>query len=148
METMQAMRFGLAAAMLAAAACAQAGVTAAEAWVRGTVPAQKSTGGFMTLTSTEDARLVAVSSPAAKRAEIHSSGMSGGVMTMQAVEAIDLPAGKPVQLKPGGFHVMLLGLAAPLKEGAVVPLTLTIEGRDRKRSTLEVQAKVRPLGAR
>lgn len=127
---------------------AHAGVTAAEAWIRGTVPAQKSTGAFMTLTSSEQARLVAVSTPIAKRAEIHLSSTASGVMQMQAVDAIDLPAGQRVELKPGGYHVMLLGLTAPLKDGDVVPLTLTVEGPDRKRSNVEVKARVRPLAAR
>ena len=127
---------------------AHAGVTAADAWIRGTVPAQKSTGAFMTLTSTGQAKLVGVSTPVAKRAEIHSSSNASGVMQMQAVEAVELPAGQRVELKPGGYHVMLLGLSAPLKEGDVVPLTLTVEGPDRKRSSVEVKARVRPLAAR
>jgi copper(I)-binding protein len=130
------------------ACLAHAGVTASEAWVRGTVPAQKSTGAFMTLTSTGPAKLVAVSTPAAKRAEIHLSSSASGVMQMKAVDAIDLPAGQRVELKPGGYHVMLLGLTAPLKEGDLVPLTLTVEGADRKRSSVEVKARVRPLAAR
>ena len=139
-------------AALAFAALASLGargeVTAREAWVRGTVPAQKSTGAFMTLTSSEDAKLVGVATPAAKRIEIHTSSMQSGVVQMQALEAIDLPAGKPVQLRPGGHHLMLLGLTGALREGERVPLVLTIEGRERKRTQVEVKAVVRPLGAR
>ena len=125
---------------------AHAEVTAKDAWVRGTVPAQKITGAFMTLTSTEDAKIVGASSPAAKKAEIHSSMMMGGVNHMHAIDAIALPAGKPVELKPGGNHVMLMDLARQVKPGDVVPIVFTIEGRDGKRTQFEVKATARPLG--
>jgi copper(I)-binding protein len=117
-----------------------------EAWVRGTVPAQKSTGAFLTLTSSEDARLMGASSGIAKATEIHHSEMRNNVMHMHAVDSIVLPAGKEVQLRPGGHHLMLMGLAAPVKEGEKVPLTLTIEDSRGKRSRVEVKADVRPLG--
>lgn len=116
-----------------------------DAWVRGTVPAQTTTGAFMTITSTADAKLLAASTPVAKAAEIHESMMHGSTAHMHEVDSIALPAGKPVSLKPGGHHVMLMGLARPLKPGDTVPLTLTIEEKG-KRSTLEVKAAVRPLG--
>ncbi len=138
------------AAYLVALACiagaAQAGVTATDAWVRGTVPAQKTTGAFVTLTSTGEAKLVAVSTPAAKSAEIHASEEKDGVMHMHAVEAIALPAGKRVELKAGSFHIMLVGLTRPLAAGDQVPLTLTIEEAGGKRTQVEVRAEVRPLG--
>jgi copper(I)-binding protein len=121
-------------------------VTATDAWVRGTVPAQKTTGAFLTLESTEDAKLISVTTPAAKSVEIHESQQMQGMMHMHAVEAVPLPAGKRVELKPGGFHVMLVDLAKPLGEGDSVPLTLTIEDKQGKRSKVEVSAPVRPLG--
>ena len=145
---MSALRLLAAGALVAAAAACQAQVTASDAWVRATVPAQKSTGAFMTLTSSAASRLVAVETPIARRAEIHASAMHDGVMHMHALNAVELPAGKTVELKPGSYHVMLLELTQPLKEGQSVPLTLTLEGPDRKRTTLEVKAQVRPLGAR
>jgi copper(I)-binding protein len=123
-----------------------AAVTATDAWVRGTVPAQKTTGAFLTLESSEDAKLVSVSTPAAKTAEIHESQQMQGMMHMHAVDEVQLPAGKRVELKPGGFHVMLVDLAKPLGEGDSVPLTLTIEDKHGKRSKIEVSAPVRPLG--
>jgi hypothetical protein len=123
----------------------QAEVTVKDAWVRGTVPAQTATGAFMTLTSTTEAKLVGAASPAAKMVEIHESMTMGGTAHMHEVESVALPAGKPVQLKPGGHHVMLMGLAKPLKAGDTVPLTLTIEEKG-KRSQVEVRAQVRPLG--
>ena len=131
---------------LLACTAAMADVSATNAWVRGTVPAQTSTGAFLTLTSSEDAKLVGVATPIAKTAEIHKSESHGGMMHMEPVDAVALPAGKPVALQPGGYHVMLLGLKAPVKAGAHVPLALTIEDAKGKRSTLRVEAAVKPLG--
>jgi periplasmic copper chaperone A len=125
---------------------AQAAVTATDAWVRGTVPAQKTTGAFLTLTSSAEAKLVAVSTPAAKSAEIHASQESGGIMHMHALDAIALPAGKKVELRPGGNHIMLFDLTRALGAGDQVPLTLTIEEAGGKRTRVEVRAEVRPLG--
>jgi len=140
------MRKILLAAALAMALPAAAAVTATDAWVRGTVPAQKSTGAFVTLTSTEDARVVSVTTPAARSARIHESLMEGGRASMRPVESLALPAGRAVELRPGGYHVMLEGLAKPLAEGERVPLTFTVEGKGGKRSRVEVEAAVRPLG--
>jgi copper(I)-binding protein len=131
---------------IAFAVDAHAAVTATGAWVRGTVPAQQSTGAFLTLESTEDAKVVGVKSPAAKSAEIHESGMANGMMHMHAIGALPLPAGKRVELKPGGHHVMLTGLARPLGAGDTVALVFVIEDARGRRSTLEVKANVRPLG--
>jgi len=125
---------------------AQAAVTVKDAWVRGTVPAQKITGAFATLTSTEDAKLVAVKTPVAKSVEIHRSDMRGGVMRMEAVDAVALPAGKPVKLDEGGYHVMLMGLAKPIQAGTKVPLAFVIEDAKGRRSTVSTEAPVRPLG--
>ena len=134
-------------AMLAiAAAPALADVTVKDAWVRGTVPAQKSTGAFLTLTSSEDAKVVSVNSPIAGMAEIHISEQKGGVMHMHALDALLLPAGKAVELKPGGSHIMLMQLTKPVAANEPVPLMLTIEDAKGKRTTVEVKAEVRPLG--
>ena len=130
----------------AASSIAHAEVTVKDAWVRGTVPAQTTTGAFMTITSTAEARLVGAASPIAKMVEIHESMMHGSTAHMQEVTAVPLPAGKAVSLKPGGHHVMLMGVAKPLKPGDTVPITLTIEEKG-KRSTLEVKAAVRPIGS-
>ena len=138
----------LALALVATSLAANAEVTAKGAWVRGTVPAQKITGAFMTLTSTEDAKVVGASSPVAKKTELHTSMMMGGVNHMHGVDAIPLPAGQPVELKAGGYHVMLMELTRQMKPGETVPITFTIEGKDGKRTPLEVKAEVRPLGGR
>jgi copper(I)-binding protein len=138
----------LALTLAASSLAAQAEVKATGAWVRATVPSQKSTGAFVTLTSSEDAKVVAVESPAAAMAELHSSTMKGGTMEMRAVETVALPAGKPVELKPGALHVMLMGLAKPAKAGESFPLVFTIEDRRGKRTRLDVSAAVRPIGSR
>ena len=132
--------------LAAASSLAHAEVTVKDAWVRGTVPAQTTTGAFMTLTSTAGATLLSAASPAAKTVEIHESMMHGSTAHMHAVESVALPAGKPVRLAPGGHHIMLVGLTRPLKAGETVPITLTIEEKG-KRSTVEVKATVRPLGS-
>jgi periplasmic copper chaperone A len=132
----------------AGALTASAEVTVKDAWVRGTVAAQKVTGAFMTITSTEEAKIVAASSPVAKKTEIHTSMMMSGVNMMHSVDAIPLPAGRPVELKAGGYHVMLMELERQVKPGETVPITFTIVGKDGKRTQLEVKAPVRPIGSR
>ena len=136
----------LAAALITIALPAAADVSVTGAWVRGTVAGQSSTGAFMQIKSPTDTALVAVSSPAAKIVEVHSMKMEGGVMKMNAVDKVAVPAGQPVELKPGGYHVMLVDLVAPLKEGDTVPLKLTFQDKAGKKETLEVKAVVRPLG--
>ena len=131
---------------IAFASTAQAEVKASSAWVRGTVPAQTTTGAFLTLESTESVKVVGVKTPSARTAEIHASDMKDGVMHMHALESLALPAGKAVELKPGGHHVMLMGLAKALGEGDAVTLVFTIEDAKGKRTSLEVRAPVRPLG--
>lgn len=135
-----------AAAFVAGIGTASAAVTATGAWVRGTVPAQKATGAFVVLESSEEAKLVAVSTPAAASAEIHATEHKDGVMHMHALDALALPAGRRVELKPGSYHIMLMGLTRALAAGDHVPLTLTIEDRRGKRSRIEVRAEVRALG--
>jgi copper(I)-binding protein len=125
---------------------ALAQVDVSEAWVRGTVPAQTATGAFMTLHAHENARLIGVSTPAAATAEVHEMGMDGNVMHMREVKGVDLPRMQDVQLKPGGYHVMLMGLKAPLKAGDTVPLTLKIE-QGGKVIEQKVDATVRALSA-
>ena len=94
------------------------------AWVRATVAGQKSTGAFMRITARSATRLVGVSSPVAGVAEVHEMKMNGDVMTMREVPSIELPAGKAVDFKSGGYHVMLMDLKQPLLPGSTVALTL------------------------
>jgi len=144
---------GLAATIVLAAAClmpapaASAQVTVTDPWVRGTVTGQKATGAFMQLKSATDVALVAAASPVAKIAEVHQMKMEGGMMKMNAVDRLALPAGEPVDLKPGGYHVMLMDLVKPLNDGDTVPLLLTFQDRAGKKQTVEVKALVKPLAA-
>lgn len=130
---------------LLTAGAAQAQVTARDAWVRATVPQQKATGAFMRLEATQDARLVAARSPVAGVVEIHEMAMENQVMKMRAVPGLDLPAGKAVDLKPGGYHVMLMDLKAPVKEGEQVPVSLVFKTKDGKEQVLELQVPAKSL---
>ena len=126
---------------------AQAQTSVEDAWVRATVPGQPATGAFMHITSTTDSKLVAVSSPVAKTVQIHQMSMKGDVMNMQQVDSVELPAGKTVVFDSNGYHVMFMGLAAQVKEGDQVPLTLTVENDKGARESIEVQAPARALTA-
>ena len=126
---------------------AQAQTRVEDAWVRATVPGQPATGAFMHITSTTDSKLVGVSSPVARNVQIHQSSMKGDVMTMQQVDSVKLPAGKTVVFDSNGYHVMFMGLAAQVKEGDQVPLTLTVENDKGARESIEVQAPARALTA-
>jgi copper(I)-binding protein len=130
---------------MAIAGSAAAQVTVKDPWVRATVPAGKASGAFMQLQSAKDVRLVEVKTPLAGMTEIHQMSMVGDHMNMGPVDGIDLPAGKPVALASGGYHVMLMQLKRQLKDGETVPLTLVFRGKDKKLETLEVQVPVKPL---
>ncbi len=135
-------------ALLAVAAfAAHAQTTVKDPWVRGTVAGQKATGMFGQVTSTTGGKLVAASSPMAGVVEIHEMAMDGNVMKMRAVSGLELPAGKAVDLKPGGYHVMLMDLKQELKPGDAVPVTLVIEGPGGKRESVEIKAPVKALAA-
>ncbi|MEZ5661746.1 MAG: copper chaperone PCu(A)C [Burkholderiaceae bacterium] len=140
----QFIAFALLGALLSPAS-AQTSVT--DAWVRGTVPAQKATGAFMRIVSQNGARLIQADSSVADVVEIHEMAMEGNVMKMRPVTGLDLPAGKAVALEPGGYHIMLMGLKRPLNEGELLPITLVIEGQDGARESMELNVPVRPLTA-
>ena len=131
----------------AASVPARGQVDVKSAWVRGTVAAQTTTGAYMTITSAQGASLVGAQSTAAGTVEVHEMSMDKNVMRMRAVPRLDLPAGKTVELKPGGYHMMLIDLKRPLKKGDSVPLRLKIENKDKTVSTVEVRAEVRDAAA-
>jgi copper(I)-binding protein len=119
-------------------------VTVAGAWARATPPHAATGAIYLTLTSAAIDRLVAVATPVAAQAEVHRTIQQGGVMEMRPVpDGLALPAGKPVVLAPGGYHIMLTGLKAPLQAGQTIPLHLTFA----KAPPVDVMAEVRPLGA-
>jgi hypothetical protein len=88
-------------------------------------------------------RLLSAASPAAGIVEIHEMKMDGGMMQMREVTGLDLKPGAAVELKPGGYHVMLMDLKAPLKQGESVPVTLKFE----KAGSIEVKAAIEAMGA-
>ncbi|MFZ2739492.1 MAG: copper chaperone PCu(A)C [Burkholderiaceae bacterium] len=114
-----------------------------EAWVRTSVQGQRATGAFMKITAKEDSTLVAVSSPVAGLTELHEMKMQADVMTMRAVVGgLNLPAGKTVELKPGGYHLMLMDLKTPLKKDSTVQLTLVFKDGKGVQSQLEIKLPV------
>ncbi len=142
------LKYWLATTLIMAAtssACAQVKVTAA--WVRATVAQQSVTGAFMHVDSPADARLVSATTPIAGTVELHRMSMDNNVMKMAPVAGIDIPAGKGVDLKPGGYHLMLINLKSQIKAGDMVPITLVIEGPDHSQTSVEVKALARPLNA-
>jgi len=115
-------------------------------WSRATPPTAESGGGFLAITNTGTTpdRLIAVKSPAADKVEIHEMKMDGNIMRMREVEkGIEIPPGATVELKPGGFHVMFMGLRAPFAKDAKVPLTLVFE----KAGSIDVELMVQAMGA-
>jgi periplasmic copper chaperone A len=126
---------------------ARAETTVTEAWVRGTVAQQRATGFFARITSPTGGRLLSVSSPAAGIAEIHEMRMAGDVMRMRELpDGLPLPAGQTVELKPGGYHVMLMDLKRSLKAGDTVAVSLVFEAPDRSREIRVMAVPVRALG--
>jgi periplasmic copper chaperone A len=108
-------------------------------WARPTAAGQKAGGGYLKLTNAGAAdRLLSASSDVADSVELHTMSMDGNVMRMRQVEGIDLPAGQTVELKPGGLHIMFMGLKAPLKEGSKFPVKLKFE----KAGEVVVEVKV------
>lgn len=115
-----------------------------DAWVRGTVPAQKATGAFMQISSKTGTTLTGATSPAAGVVEVHEMTMDGGTMRMRPLARLEVPAGKTVDLKPGGYHLMLMELKQPLQAGQKVPITLQVESGG-KAEQVDIQAEVRSL---
>ncbi len=135
----------IAAAVLAVSFSAQAQVEIREPWVRATVAHQKATGAFMHITAERPMRLIGAHSSVAGVVEIHEMALEGDIAKMRPIPALDLPAGEAVELKPGGYHIMLLELKEQVRDGDSVPITLVVEGEDGMRESVELNAPVRPL---
>lgn len=118
------------------------------AWARATAPGQTVGAAYMDLMAERSMSVVGGQSPAAERVELHTMTMQDGVMVMRRVPEIKLPAGQTVHLRPGGLHVMLIGLKAPLQEGQTVPLTLQVRDAAGKVQDVQIEAEVRGQGAR
>jgi len=140
------MRYAIAIAVLLCAAPAWAGdVAVSGAWARATAPGQEDAAMQFSITSKQEAQLVAISSPVAGAAEMHSMTHDNGVMKMHAIESLPLPAGKAVDLGASGIHVMLLNLKKPVKAGESIPFTVTVQFADKHRATVKAKAEVKPL---
>jgi copper(I)-binding protein len=135
-------RASIAVAALCLCGAALAQVEASGAWARATVAGQMGTGAFMTLTSKDGARLVGAASPVAGIVEIHEMAMDGNIMRMREVPALELAPGRAVELKPGGYHVMLMDLKHALKAGEKITIELRFETHDRKLVTMPIEAVV------
>jgi copper(I)-binding protein len=123
-------------------------VSVADSWVRAAVRGQMATGAFMSLTAKENTRLVSVSSPVAGVAQIHEMKMDKDVMKMTALpNGLELPAGQTIELKPGGYHIMLMDLKAPITTDSTVPLTLTFQDAAGRPSTVELKLPVKTMAA-
>ncbi|MCG8509477.1 MAG: copper chaperone PCu(A)C [Rhodospirillales bacterium] len=122
-------------------------IVISDPWARASASKMMKAGAAFLELSTHGAemdRLVAAASPVSKKTELHTHLMEKGVMKMRQVEAIEIHPGTPTVLKPGGLHVMFMGLHAPLKEGQEIPITLTFE----KAGQVEITAKVMKPGAK
>jgi hypothetical protein len=132
----------LMAAFASTSAVAQS-IVVKDPWVRAAVPGQTGTGAFMKITAKDGSRLVSASSPVAGVTEVHEMKMEGNVMKMRALEGgLELPAGKTVELKPGGYHVMLMDLKGPLARDSTVPLTLVFKDAKGVESRIELKVPV------
>ena len=120
-------------------------VMVSKAYARASATAGAETGAayVVLMVHGEDDRLVGASTPAAKMAALHKTVNVDGVMKMEHVDGIDIPANAMLQMKPGGYHIMLMGLTQPLKEGDEIVLTLKFE----KAGDVEVKAKVGGVAA-
>ncbi|HEY0666069.1 MAG TPA: copper chaperone PCu(A)C [Gallionella sp.] len=134
----------LGALLLSAGACAE-DIRVENAWSRASAPGQNAGMADVTITSKQPATLLGAVTSAAASVELHSMTHEGGMMKMREVKAIELPAGKPVNLGESGFHLMLIGLKAPLKAGETIPLTLSIRTADQRMVKVEARAEVKPL---
>ena len=129
----------------AGTALADGGIAVSDPWARASAPAARNGAAYMVVTNsgTEPDRIVAAQSPVAEKAELHTHLMDGGVMKMRPVEAFEVAPGEPAVLRPGGMHVMLLGLKQPLTQGSRFPVTLTFA----KGGTVTVDVAVQSAAA-
>jgi copper(I)-binding protein len=143
MELRRVVPFLLGSCFMAASALAAEPVRIVNAWTKATVPGQKVAGVYLEILSPLEARVVDVSFPLARSAEIHSMKMENGTMKMRPLKTLELPAGQWVKLEPGGLHVMLFDLERPLRAGQRLPLTLTVEltGQRRREITTQIFVK-------
>ena len=130
--------------LISGGAAAQTGqIEVKDAWARATPGKAENGAAYLTIETPAADKLVAVSSPAAKKTGLHTMTTEGGIMKMRPLDRIEVPANQPVTLKPGGIHIMLQGLNEPLQAGKSFPLTLTFE----KAGQRQVEVAVEKAGA-
>jgi copper(I)-binding protein len=112
-----------------------------QAWMRASLAGVPNTAAYLTIRTTDGKpdRLLRAESPVAGKVELHTNLIENGVAKMRQIPAIEVPAGAPAELKPGGLHIMLLGVKGTIKEGESVPLTLVFE----RAGTLTISVPVR-----
>jgi copper(I)-binding protein len=122
-------------------------ITVTEPWTRAMPPGAKVGGGFMVITNSGDTadRLLEVKSPRADHGEVHEMAMDNGVMKMRELaDGLEIPAGGSVELKPGGYHVMLMGVSEGFEEGETIPAVLVFETA----GEVEIAFPAAPVGAK
>lgn len=117
-----------------------------QAWAAATVPGQPVGAAYMRINSQEPLSLMRVETPAASRVQVHAMHTENGVMKMREIRELQIPASQPVELAPGGTHLMLLGLKKSLKVGERVPLTFTFRRADKTEIRVSVNAPIKPMG--
>lgn len=133
--------------LLCVAYSAHAGLKVTDAWVKATVPGQPVAGAYMTLTASEDLKVIGASSPVARVVEIHEMRMVGDVMKMRQLNDITLAKGKSVTLTPGGYHLMLQDIKHQIKAGEVVPLVIVIQDKNAKQYKISFDVEARDAAA-
>jgi len=129
----------LAGVALAQTDAPQSQVQVKDAWARATPGKAENGAAYLTIVSPAADRLTALSTPVANKAELHSMITEGGIMKMRDLPALDLTPGEPATLKPGGIHIMLMGLNRPLAAGESFPLTLSFEKAGKREVTVAVE---------
>jgi copper(I)-binding protein len=118
-----------------------ANISITGAYARATVTGQSAGAGFMKISTQGVAdQLISASSGVASQVQMHSMSMEGNTMKMRQIDAIDIPANSSVELSPGGLHLMLIGLKAPLKEGDMVKIKLKFAQAGETELSVPVQA--------
>ncbi len=116
----------------------QAEITVVEPWVRTTAPGQKVAAGYVRIVSDKDVVLVSANSSFADKVELHEMAVENGVMKMRPIKQLELKANTPVELKPGGLHLMLLGIKSPVKTGDTIPLNLVFEDKKASQDSVAI----------
>jgi len=147
-HSMAAIVIGLTLCLAATTALAQVNVTMP--WLRSTAPGQKTSVAFMQLEAhvASDVALLSASSPLAVSVELRDVRRVKGVLRPIRVQKLDIPAGSGLELKPGRAHLVLLGLARPIRRGEWIPITLVFEARDAPRFSVEIRAEAMRANAK